>query len=235
MTVAARFPILRPCAPVSAWKAELVLFICLLKLFHLYSYLSFFPVRRDPQFNSVVKCFKVLLAAVDFELLTGAQIHKAVAALGFEDEIELFLAVLGQIDGPVRVIRSDGSVNLEPIRDLEEHLDVGVVVQGHSKRTFDGAAVIDDVIIDYGGPLVKTTVYGFVGAGLRGRRNNLVGCFVGCSISGLISEGPFSSEKLEKCPKSYDFWHFSCERRAIRYETIERKAKRYAPPCRLPL
>ena len=90
----------------------------------------------------------MLLAAVDFQLLTGAQVHEAVAALGFEDEIELFLSVLGQIDGPVRVIRSDGSVDLEPIRDLKEHLDVGVVIQGNGKGALNGAAVIDDVIID---------------------------------------------------------------------------------------
>ena len=90
----------------------------------------------------------MLLAAADFQLLTGAQIHEAVAALGFENEIELFFAVLGQINSPIRVVGADGRVNLEPIRDLEEHLDIGIVIQGNSEGALDGAAVIDDIIID---------------------------------------------------------------------------------------
>ena len=66
----------------------------------------------------------MLLAAVNFQLLTGFQVHKAGVALGFQDKIQLFLTILVEIHSPVGVVRADGGFNFESTGNLEEHLHI---------------------------------------------------------------------------------------------------------------
>ena len=65
----------------------------------------------------------MLLATMDLQLLTGTQIHKAVTALGLQNEVQLFFSVLGQIYRPVWVVSANGCVNLKPVWDFEEGFD----------------------------------------------------------------------------------------------------------------
>ena len=58
----------------------------------LYSCFDFMPVGCDLHLDSVFQCFKMLFAAVDLQLFTGAQIHKAVTALDFQNEVILFVS-----------------------------------------------------------------------------------------------------------------------------------------------
>ena len=60
----------------------------------LYSCLNFVPVGCNLHFDSVFQCLKMLFAAVDLQLFPGTQIHKAVAALGFQNEVQLFFSIL---------------------------------------------------------------------------------------------------------------------------------------------
>jgi len=58
----------------------------------LYSCFDFVPVGCDLHFNSVFQCFKMLFTAMDLQLFAGAQIHKTVTALDFQNEVILFVS-----------------------------------------------------------------------------------------------------------------------------------------------
>ena len=55
------------------------------------------PAGGSLQLHTGVECFEMLLSAVDFQLFAGFQVHKAGVALGFQNEVQLFLAILVEI------------------------------------------------------------------------------------------------------------------------------------------
>ena len=57
----------------------------------LYSCFNLAPIGCNLHFDSVIQCFKMLFAAVDLQLFAGTQIHKAVPAFGFQDEVKVFV------------------------------------------------------------------------------------------------------------------------------------------------
>lgn len=90
----------------------------------------------------------MLFATVNSQLLAGAQIHKAGAALRLQNEVQLFLAVFGQIHRPVRIVGANRCLDLEAGRDFEEHLYIGIIVQRDGERALNETAVIDNIIVD---------------------------------------------------------------------------------------
>jgi len=73
---------------------------------------EFRPVLRHLHVCFGFKRFKMLLAAEDFQVLVPSVFEGIKTALCFKDEIQLFLAVSGQIDPPIGVIGSNGGAIL---------------------------------------------------------------------------------------------------------------------------
>ena len=58
----------------------------------LYSCFDFVPIGCDQHLDSIIQRLKLLFAAVNLQLFACAQIHKAVAALSFQNEVILFVS-----------------------------------------------------------------------------------------------------------------------------------------------
>ena len=90
----------------------------------------------------------MLFPTADFELFRGAKVKQIGRSLGLQNKIQLLLSVASEIYCPVRVIGTDGRLDLEPLRDLEEHLHIRIPIQRQGERLLYGGTIVDDVIID---------------------------------------------------------------------------------------
>ena len=112
------------------------------RFYCLYLLFRFHPIRCDAHFNAAVQSLKMTPSATDFQRLPFAVILRTLTALCFKDKVELFLRIPRQIHCPIRVIRSNGRVNFETLRQFEEHLHVRVVVQRQRERLLYRGAVV---------------------------------------------------------------------------------------------
>ena len=85
---------------------------------------------------------------MDLQLFPCSQIHKAFTSLCLQNEVQLFLAILGKIYGPVGIVRTNRSINLESVWDFEEHFHIRIIVQRKGKRFLYRTAVIHDIIVN---------------------------------------------------------------------------------------
>ena len=113
----------------------------------------------------------MLFATVNLQLFTGAQIHKAITALGFQNEVQLFFSILGQIHRPVGIVRSNRCIDLEPVWNFEEHFYIGIIVQCQGEGALYRAAVIYNVIVNTVFNLYRITIQ--IGNQLSGIENLL--------------------------------------------------------------
>src|ERR1700680_1608295 len=84
--------------------------------------------------------FKMTLAATYLVRLARAELQEVLSPLGLTDKIELVVVVLD--DRPVRVIGTNGSLDLEPVRQLDEHLDVFALVSRLGKAALDDRLIL---------------------------------------------------------------------------------------------
>lgn len=75
----------------------------------------------------------MLCAAADLKLFGGSQIEHICYTLRFKYKIQLFLTILHP-QYSAQIVCACWGFYLEPIRDLEEHLHIWIIIKRHRKR-----------------------------------------------------------------------------------------------------